>query len=85
MKRDGNAEIGVSISLNACASRFAACGLVLIGGAGRANGFGGPCAPALRRAPAEGDGGGNTTPCEGCAWPGCPVAVFVGCDADDAS
>lgn len=32
------------------------------GGGGRANGFGGPCAPALRRAVAEGDGGGRTTP-----------------------
>ena len=32
------------------------------GGGGLANGFGGPCAPALRIAPAEGDGGGKTTP-----------------------
>ena len=71
MKRDGKADMGVSISLNeGCASRFAACGFVLIGGAGRAKGFGGPCAPALRRAPAEGDGGGRTTPWEGAAWPG---------------
>ena len=32
------------------------------GGGGRANGLGGPCAPALNRALAEGEGGGNTTP-----------------------
>jgi hypothetical protein len=32
------------------------------GGAGRANGFGGPEAPALNRALALGDGGGSTTP-----------------------
>lgn len=41
MNRDGSAEIGVSMWLFA-ASRFAACGFVLIGGAGRANGLGGP-------------------------------------------
>lgn len=32
------------------------------GGGGRAKGFGGPWAPALNIAPAEGDGGGKTTP-----------------------
>jgi hypothetical protein len=32
------------------------------GGGGRANGFGGPWAPALRIAPADGEGGGRTTP-----------------------
>jgi hypothetical protein len=32
------------------------------GGGGRAKGFGGPEAPALRRAEAEGEGGGRTTP-----------------------
>lgn len=32
------------------------------GGGGRANGFGGPWAPALSIAPADGDGGGKTTP-----------------------
>jgi hypothetical protein len=32
------------------------------GGGGRANGLGGPCAPALNRALADGEGGGNTTP-----------------------
>ncbi|KAI6875740.1 hypothetical protein KC323_g251 [Hortaea werneckii] len=48
-----------------------ACGLVLIGGAGLANGLGGPCAPADRRAPAEGEGGGKTTPC-------CPVCPLLG-------
>jgi hypothetical protein len=33
-------------------------------GGGRANGFGGPLAPAESRADAEGDGGGKTTPDE---------------------
>jgi hypothetical protein len=32
------------------------------GGGGRAKGFGGPWAPALSSAPADGDGGGKTTP-----------------------
>jgi hypothetical protein len=32
------------------------------GGGGRANGLGGPVAPALMSALAEGDGGGSTTP-----------------------
>lgn len=36
--------------------------LVLEGGGGRANGLGGPAAPAERSALAEGDGGGRTTP-----------------------
>ena len=37
----------------------------MFGGGGLANGFGGPVAPALSNALAEGDGGGNTTPeCE---------------------
>lgn len=65
MNRDGRADMGVSIWF---ASRFAACGLVVIGGGGRAKGFGGPWAPALSNALAEGDGGGSTTPCDG---PGC--------------
>ena len=34
------------------------------GGGGLANGFGGPVAPALRRALADGEGGGSTTPDE---------------------
>jgi hypothetical protein len=38
--------------------------LLLVGGGGRANGFGGPVAPALRRELALGDGGGKTTPDE---------------------
>lgn len=63
MNREGSAEMGVSMWLFV-ASRFMACGLVLIGGAGRAKGFGGPCAPALSKAPADGLGGGRTTP-----WP----------------
>lgn len=67
MNLEGSAEIGVSIF--AAASLFAACGFVLMGGAGRAKGFGGPWAPALNRAPAEGEGGGSTTPWEGgCCW-----------------
>lgn len=69
MKREGRAVIGVSMF-----SRFAACGLVLIGGAGRAKGFGGPWAPALRRVLVDGDGGGRTT-CEG--GPCCCVPVAV--------
>jgi hypothetical protein len=36
--------------------------LLLLGGSGRANGLGGPVAPAERRAEAEGDGGGRTGP-----------------------
>ena len=38
----------------------------MIGTAGRANGFGGPCAPALNKALADGEGGGRTT----AEWPG---------------
>lgn len=57
-------------------SRLVACGFVLMGGAGRAKGLGGPWAPALRRVLVEGEGGGRTT-CEGgpccCGRP--PVAV----------
>lgn len=52
----GNAEIGVS------ALSFLLPNELLTGGAGRANGFGGPEAPALSRALALGDGGGRTTP-----------------------
>jgi hypothetical protein len=36
--------------------------LLLLGGGGRANGLGGPVAPALRSEFALGEGGGNTTP-----------------------
>lgn len=39
-----------------------------MGGAGRAKGFGGPWAPAERRAPADGEGGGRTTR-PVCCWP----------------
>lgn len=35
---------------------------LLAGGGGRAKGFGGPVAPALKRELALGDGGGRTTP-----------------------
>lgn len=69
MKREGRAVMGVSIP-----SRLAACGFVLIGGAGRAKGFGGPWAPALRSVLVDGDGGGRTT-CEG--GPCCCVPVAV--------
>lgn len=61
INRDGSAEIGVSILLlllYACA--FWEPGFTGIGG--RAKGFGGPWAPALRRALALGEGGGRTTP-----------------------
>jgi hypothetical protein len=34
---------------------------LLLGGGGLANGFGGPEAPALNSAPADGEGGGSTT------------------------
>ena len=36
----------------------------MVGGGGRAKGFGGPVAPALRSEFADGDGGGRTTPDE---------------------
>ena len=36
----------------------------MAGGGGRAKGFGGPVAPALRREFADGEGGGRTTPDE---------------------
>lgn len=77
MNRDGKADIGVSICE---ASLFAACGFVVIGGAGRAKGLGGPCAPALSKAFADGDGGGNTTPCDGpacCEEPLIPLGLEV--------
>jgi len=56
-----------------------ACGFVLMGGAGRAKGLGGPCAPADNKAPADGEGGGSTTPWAGicCCW---PVTVVPGCE-----
>lgn len=44
-------------------------------GIGRAKGFGGPLAPAERRAEAEGEGGGSTTPLE-CE----SVGRLEGCD-----
>ena len=73
MNLDGSAEIGVSMSLKpAGASRFAACGFVDMGGAGRAKGLGGPWAPALSKAPALGEGGGRTT------WEGGPGWLVVG-------
>lgn len=59
-KRLGRAEMGVSMLL-LLAYALLFC-VAVPGGGGLANGFGGPCAPALRIAPAEGDGGGKTTP-----------------------
>ena len=57
MKRLGSADFGVSISLLPPNAPF------VTGGAGRANGFGGPVAPALSNALAAlGEGGGNTAP-----------------------
>jgi len=57
MTRLGNADSGVSM----CSLSRLTCGFVLIGGAGRANGFGGPVAPADNIVFADGDGGGSTT------------------------
>ena len=60
MKRLGRADIGVSISLRLLLGKP-----LTDGGGGRANGFGGPVAPALSSVLALGDGGGSTTP----LWP----------------
>lgn len=49
--RDGRADAGVSMLM-----------LLLGWGGGRANGFGGPVAPAESRADADGEGGGKTIP-----------------------
>ena len=73
------------MGVSAAASRFIACGFVLIGGAGRAKGFGGPCAPALRRALAEGEGGGRTTLSVGGAAVGWAVAVSLSADSPSPS
>lgn len=74
------------------ASRFMACGFVLIGGAGRAKGFGGPCAPAESSGlPALGDGGGRIWCCRCCgggaklllvAVPRCEAVCAVEASAD---
>ena len=57
MNRLGNADFGVSISL------LVPKAPLVTGGAGRANGFGGPVAPALSKALAAlGEGGGSTAP-----------------------
>lgn len=76
--RDGRADTGVSIFM-----------LLFWCGGGRANGLGGPVAPAESRAEADGDGGGRTTPeeCESGRLDGCDVtsvAVVPRGDADSA-
>jgi hypothetical protein len=58
MKRDGKADTGVSIKF----PLFEFVCEVWETGCGRAKGLGGPEAPAERRAEAEGEGGGRTTP-----------------------
>lgn len=75
-KRLGRAEIGVSMLLfeayEVVLTVF--CAAVVVGGGGLANGFGGPVAPALSIALADGDGGGRTTP----LWfPSCALAGVV--------
>lgn len=52
-----------------------------LGGGGRAKGFGGPWAPALKIAPAEGDGGGRTTPVGGLSLPLAEVTVLFPADS----
>ena len=64
MNLEGKAEMGVSILLLfplLLPNGRSPCP-VLIGGAGLAKGLGGPVAPALSMALAEGEGGGSTTP-----------------------
>lgn len=56
--RDGSADTGVSISFRLPYDPL------FVGGGGRANGLGGPDAPALRSEFADGDGGGSNTPDE---------------------
>jgi hypothetical protein len=58
----GRADAGVSIILLLLLFEFCDTGC------GRANGFGGPEAPALSSAEADGEGGGSTTE-ELCSWP----------------
>lgn len=53
----GSADTGVSIKLLEALEAWLCCET----GWGRAKGFGGPDAPAERRAEAEGEGGGRTT------------------------
>lgn len=78
--RDGSADTGVSMLM-----LFWCCC-----GGGRANGFGGPVAPADKMADAEGDGGGRTMPdeCESVGlrrvdWDPASVVEFFG-EADSA-
>lgn len=62
---------------------------LLSGGCGRAKGFGGPCAPALRMALALGEGGGKTTPDEWLAsvlaWAGVSPIVPADCRGEDSA
>lgn len=64
-------------------------GLLAMGGCGRANGFGGPCAPALIIALALGEGGGRTTPDEWLAsvlaLAGVPPVVSPDSRGDDSA
>ena len=62
MNREGNAEIGVSMLLLLLYDWLLL--ELWFGGCGRANGFGGPWAPAESIALALGEGGGKTTPDE---------------------
>lgn len=71
----GSAEIGVSRSL-----LLPPKVPLVAGGAGRANGFGGPVAPALNNALAAlGEGGGNTAPAR-IGVTALPVVVACGDD-----
>lgn len=70
MKRLGSAETGVSIMLPPL-ELWDGCET----GCGRANGLGGPDAPAESRAEADGEGGGRTTP----ETDGCPSACPFRC------
>lgn len=91
-KRLGRAEIGVSIVLDALPLVVDVFPLYplpcdwVTGGGGRANGFGGPWAPALRIAPAEGEGGGKTTlPGGGLSPPFTPVVLLPAESREDDS
>jgi hypothetical protein len=83
----GNADIGVSMLLLLLYAvvLFCAAPAVVPGGGGLANGFGGPCAPALRIGPAEGEGGGNTTPVWLASLVFAGVAVLLPAEDEDSA